>query len=110
MATNRTMDLADLLRTKGVRKKLAKQIGKLDGNMRRRGARGEARARQAADDLATAADEIRTRVLSSDPKRRVAARKAAQTRKRAAATRRATAKRGAATRAKVARARSGSRS
>ena len=109
MANTRTNDLTDVLRAKGVRKKLAKKIGKLDGNKRRNGAQGEARARQAAEDLDNAADEIRTRVLSSDPKRRAAARKAATTRKRAATKRRASAKRGAKTRAKVTRARSGSR-
>ncbi len=92
-----------MLRAKGVRKKLAKQIGKLEGNKRRSGAKGEKRARQAVDDLTAAAEDIRERVLTSDPKRRTAARKAAQTRKRTAAKRRATAKRGATARAKAAR-------
>jgi hypothetical protein len=109
MANNGTRDLTSALRAKGVRKKLAKQIGKLDGNVRRAGAKGEQRARRAVEDLTAAADEIRERVLTRDPKRRTAARKAAQTRKRTAAKRRASASRGAKTRAKVARARSGSR-
>ena len=77
MAANR--DLTDTLRRWGVRKKLAREIGKLDGNKRRSGAKGEERARQAADDLT------------------------------AAAKRRSSAKRGANTRAKVARARTSSR-
>ena len=107
MATN--SDLTDALRDRGVRKKLATKIGKLDGNARRSGAKGEERARQAADDLTAAANEIRARVLTADPKRRAAAKKGAQTRKRTAAKRRASAKRGAKTRAKVARARTSSR-
>lgn len=107
MTTN--SDLTDTLRQRGVRKKLATKIGRLDGNARRAGAKGEERARQAADDLTAAANEIRTRVLTEDPKRRAAAKKGAQTRKRAAAKRRASAKQGAKTRAKVARARTSSR-
>jgi hypothetical protein len=109
MATNDTTDLTEALRGWGVRKKLAKRIGKLDGNKRRSGAKGESEARQAADDLTAAATEIRARVLSTDPKRRSASKKGAQTRKRTAAKRRASAKRGASTRARVARARSSSR-
>ena len=109
MATTPDMDLADLLRSRGVRKKLAKQIGALDGNKRRSGAKGEARARQAMKDLAAASDDIRERVLSGDPKRRVAARKAGQTRKRTAGARRTSAKKGAQTRAKVAKVRAASR-
>ena len=109
MTKNGTKDLTRALRDRGVRKKLAKEIGQLDGNRRRSGAGGEDLARQAVKDLEAAAEEIRERVLASDPKRRAAARKAAQTRKRNAAKRRTSAKRGASTRAKVARARSSSR-
>jgi hypothetical protein len=108
MATkNTTTDLTEALRAWGVRRKLARKIGKLDGNKRRSGAEGEQIARQAADDLRAAASEIRARVLIADPKRRAASKKGAQTRKRNAAKRRSSAKRGATTRAKVARARSG---
>jgi hypothetical protein len=107
MTTN--SDLSNTLRQRGVRKKLATEIGRLDGNARRSGAKGEEHARQAADDLTAAANEIRARVLTEDPKRRAAAKKGAQTRKGAAAKRRASAKRGANTRAKVARARTSSR-
>jgi hypothetical protein len=108
MTDKSSNDLAKLLRSRGVRKKLAKQIGRLDGNARRFGATGEKRARRAADDLAAAAEEIRERVLSGDPKRRAAARKAATTRKRTAAKRRATAKRGAQTRATLSKVKSNS--
>jgi len=106
MTKNGTNDLATSLRSKGLRKKLATDIGQLEGNKRRGGAGGEARARRAIKDLEAAVDEIRERALATDPKRRAAAKKAAQTRKRKAAQRRTSAKRGASTRAKVARARS----
>jgi hypothetical protein len=98
-------DLAELLRKRGVRKKVARQIGALDGNKRRAGAKGEKLARQTVDDLSSAADEIRDRVLSGDANRRKAARKAANTRKRTRAKRRTAAKKAAKTRTKVARAR-----
>ena len=109
MTKNGTKELTRSLRTRGLRKKLAKQLGKLDGNKRRSGAAGEERARRAVQDLEAAADEIRERVLATDSKRRAAARKGAQTRKRNAAKRRTSAKRGATTRAKVTRARASSR-
>lgn len=108
MADKRNDNLSDVLRARGVRKKVAKEVGALDGNKRRTGAKGEKRARQAVEDLTAAADEIRDRVLSGDPKRRAAARKAAGTRKRAASKRRASSKKGAQTRAKVTKARTGS--
>ena len=109
MAKNGSQALTQTLRKRGVRKKLAKKIGKLDGNRRRAGASGEDRARRAVEDLEAAANEIRERVLAGDPRRRAAARKAAQTRKRKTVKRRTSAKRGANTRAKAARARSSSR-
>ena len=95
----------DLLREHGLRKKVAKRLAALDGNGRRAGAKGEEMARQTVDDLTSAADEIRRRVLRRDRTRSQAARKAAQTRKRNAAKRSVSARRGAKTRAKVARAR-----
>ena len=109
MTKTGTKELTRTLRSRGVRKKLAKQMGKLDGNRRRAGAGGEDRPRRAVKDLEAAANEIRERVLSGDPRRRAAARKAAQTRQRNAAKRRSAAKRGATTRKKVARARASSR-
>lgn len=105
MTKNETKDLTRTLRARGLRKKLAKQIGQLEGNRRREGAEGEDMARQTAKDLEVAASEIRERVLAGDPKRRAAGRKAAETRKRNAAKRRASARRGANTRSKVAKVR-----
>jgi hypothetical protein len=102
-------ELSDALRARGVRKKLAKSLGKLDGNSQRNGAKGEQLARQAVDDLTAAADEIKKRVLRTNRKRSAAARKAAQTRKSNARRRKASAKQASRTRKRVAKARRGSR-
>ena len=95
----------DLLRSDGLRKKVAKPLAKLEGNSRRSGAAGEKLARQTVDDLKSAIDEIRSRVLKRDRTRTQGARKAAQTRKRKGAKRAASARRGASTRGKVAQTR-----
>jgi hypothetical protein len=100
MAKSKSEDLFDVLRGRGLRKRVAKTIAELDGGGRRAGSRGEKLARQAVDDLTAAADDIRKRVLSGDNSRSEAAQKAARTRKRAAAKRSAAAKKGARTRAK----------
>jgi hypothetical protein len=110
MATAHDEELFGLLRKRGVRKKVAKPIARLEGNRRRAGAKGRAAAQQAVEDLSAAADDIRKRVLHTDVKRSRAARKAAQTRARKSAKRSASSKRGAQTRAKVSRARSRARS
>jgi hypothetical protein len=110
MATAQSDELFDLLRQRGVRKKVAKPIARLEGNSRRAGAKGQAAAQQAVDDLSAAADDIRKRVLHTDAKRSRGSRKAAQTRARKSATRSASSKRGAQTRAKVSRVRSRARS
>ena len=80
-------DFFDLLRSHGLRKKVAKPLSALDGNGRKSGAAGEKLARQTVDDLTAAADAIRKRVLKRDHTRSQAARKAAQTRKRNTAKR-----------------------
>ena len=103
-------DLFDLLRAQGVRKKIAKPIGKLDGNAHRGGAQGERLARQAVDDLESAAQDIRRRVLRTSRKRSEAAQKAGRTRKRNASKRRASARKGSQTKQRVRRARSGKKS
>jgi hypothetical protein len=99
----------DVLRSHGLRKKVAKSLAALDGNGRREGAEGEKLARDTADHLTAAADEIRKRVLTRDRTRSKGARKAAQTRKRNAAKRSSSARRGASTRIKVAKVRSHSK-
>jgi hypothetical protein len=102
-------DLFDLLRARGVRKRLAKPVAQLEGNSRRNGTKGETLAQQAAEDLDAAAAEIRKRVLRTDAARSRGARKAARTRARKATKRQASARKGAQTRRTVARARSRSR-
>lgn len=98
-------DFFDVLRSHGLRKKVAKPLAALVGNGRRSGAEGEKLARQTVDDLAAAADEIRVRVLKRNRARSEAARKAAKTRKRNVAKRAASARRGAGKRAKGTRTR-----
>jgi hypothetical protein len=93
------------LRSHGLRKKVAKSLAALDGNGRRAGAKGEQMAKETADHLSAAAEEIHKRILRRDRKRSQAARQAAGTRKRKSAQRRASARRGAQTRAKVAKTR-----
>jgi hypothetical protein len=106
LMANAQKDLFDSLRARGVRKKWAKPIAKLDGNSQRAGAKGEKLARKAVDELTAAADDIEKRVLRTNKKRSEAARKGAQTRKRNASKRKSTARKGAQTRKRVARARS----
>jgi hypothetical protein len=101
--------LFDVLRERGVRKRLAKPVARLDGNSRRNGAEGEALAQKAVDDLDAAAAEIRKRVLHTDAARSRGARKAARTRARKATKRQASARKGAQTRRTVARARTRAR-
>jgi hypothetical protein len=100
MAKRQSEDLFEVLRGRGLRKRVAKTISELDGSGRRAGSKGEKLARRAVDDLTAAAEDIRKRVLSGDSSRSEAARKAARTRKRAAAKRSASARKAAATRAK----------
>jgi hypothetical protein len=102
-------ELFGMLRERGVRKKVAKSVARLDGNARRAGAKGEAIAQKVVEDLDAAADDIRKRVLRTDRRRSRGARKAAQTRARKASKRSSAARKGAQTRAKVSRARSSAR-
>jgi hypothetical protein len=95
-------DLFNLLHSYGLRKKVAKPLAALEGNSRRDGAKGEQLARQAVEDLTSAADAIQRRVLRRDRTRTRAARKAAQTRKRNAAKRTANARKSAKARGKSA--------
>jgi hypothetical protein len=100
MARKQSDDLFDLLRGRGLRKRVARTIAELDGSGRKAGSRGEKLARKAAEDLTAAAEDIRKRILG-DGDRTAAGRKAAATRKRNAARRSAAAKKGARTRAKA---------
>jgi hypothetical protein len=102
MAKKKNDDLFDVLRGRGLRKRVARTMSELDGSGRKVGTRGEKLARKAAADLTSAAEDIRKRVLG-DSDRTAAGRKAAATRKRNAAKRSAAAKKGARTRAKAKR-------
>jgi hypothetical protein len=102
MAKKQSDDLFDVLRGRGLRKRVARTIAELDGTGRKVGTRGEKLARRAAEDLTNAAEDIRKRLLG-DSSRTAAGRKAAATRKRNAAKRSAAAKKGARTRAKAKR-------
>ena len=100
MARKQSDDLFDVLRGRGLRKRVARTLSELDGGRRKAGTRGEKLARKAAKDLTAAAEDIRSRLLG-ESKRSAAGRKAAATRKRNAAKRSAAAKKGARTRAKA---------
>jgi hypothetical protein len=101
VAKKQSDDLFEILRGRGLRKRVARTIADLDGGGRKAGSRGEKLARKAAADLTAAAEDIRKRVLGGESSRGEAARKAALTRKRAAAKRSASAKKGARTRARA---------
>jgi hypothetical protein len=90
-------DLFTTLRDHGLRKSLAQAIADAERAGKGGGAKTEAVARAAIDDLGKAVDAIRARVLDGGT-RSEAATKAAATRKREAAKRSEAAKRAAATR------------
>jgi hypothetical protein len=100
MAKKKTQqDLIKRLRASGVRKRSAELIARsTDG--RRKPAK---QVRQVIDDLRDLLSEAEDRVTGGPAKRKAAAKKAANTRKRNAAKRSSAAKKGARTRAKSAR-------
>ena len=102
MARKQSDDLFEVLRGRGLRKRVARTIAELDGGGRKAGSRGEKLARKAAEDLTAAAEDIRKRLLGGTD-RSAAGRKSAATRKRKAAKRSVAAKNGARTRAKAKR-------
>jgi hypothetical protein len=80
------------MRTRGVRKNVAK---KLADALPRQGKSKTKPAQRAADELSAAVDEIKDRVRHGPRKRSAAAKKAASTRKRNAAARSRSARKGA---------------
>jgi len=98
-------ELFDLLRERGVRRRFAKPVARLEGNGRRAGAKGAALAQKAVEDLDAAATEIRRRVLRTDARRSRGARKASGTRALKTTKRQAGARKGAQTRRTAARTR-----
>jgi len=99
---SRTDDLFEALHAKGVRKRVAKTISRLDPNPSA-STKARRRAEGVLDDLRGAVKEVEGR-LTGDAKRKQAAKKAAATRRRNAQARSRTAKKGAATRTRTRRA------
>ncbi len=95
--TKRDKKLYKRLRTRGVRKNVAKRLA---DSLPRQGAAKTKPARRAADELSAAVDEIKDRVKSGPRKRSQAAKKGAKTRKRKAAARSRSAKKGTKKRAR----------
>ena len=85
------------LRTRGVRKNVAKRLA---DSLPRQGSAKTKPAKRAAEELSAAVDEIKERVKGGPRKRSLAAKKAAVTRKRKAASRSRAAKQGARKRAR----------
>jgi hypothetical protein len=84
------------LRDNGVRKRAAKELSQLPGQVSK--GRAPKPVREAVDRLESVVDELRAHTMKGD--RRTAARKAARTRSRKAGQRSAAAKRGARARAR----------
>jgi hypothetical protein len=95
MASKQQEDLFDVLRSSGIRKKVARGLSKSAGKETAKGAR---KLSVAAEDLRRAAAKLDDHAV--DPERSQAAKKASRTRKRGAAKRSEAAKRGARTRAR----------
>jgi hypothetical protein len=89
-------DLFKSLRSRGVRKKVAKQVTRATSGTGKRKV-----ARRAMADLSSVVVDVSDRLRHGPEKRSAAAKKAARTRKRKAAKRRESAKRGARTRARA---------
>lgn len=99
MARNkREQELFDLLRARGVRKRVADTISSAAG---KRNSRNVPKSvRDAVSDLRSLVGELEDRVTGGPAKRSAAAKKAASTRKRNATKRSTAAKKGAQTRAR----------
>jgi hypothetical protein len=96
MAKGRDNDLMDRLRARGLRKKHAKSVAKAIGPGPRKSPPKV--VTRVISDLRVLVDEIEERATGRTAKRKAAARKAAQTRKRKAQTRSSAAKKAAKTR------------
>jgi hypothetical protein len=96
-ATSRTDDLVEMLRARGLRKQVAKQIADATNGTRKR---TPTQVLRVLDDLRKVADDLEDRITGGPAKRKATAQKAAATRKRAATKRSASAKKAAQTRAK----------
>jgi uncharacterized sporulation protein YeaH/YhbH (DUF444 family) len=95
---SRQDELFEMLRARGLRKRVAKSVSEATGKANRNTPQG---VKKVANDLRALASEIEDRATGGPAKRKAAAKKAANTRKRKANQRSAAAKKGARTRAKA---------
>lgn len=95
---SRQDELFEMLRARGLRKRVARSIADATASTSRRTPKG---VKKVTSDLRTLAREIEDRATGGPAKRKAAARKAAATRKRKATKRSAAAKKAAKTRAKA---------
>jgi hypothetical protein len=95
---SRQEELFEMLRARGLRKRVAKSISEAATSTQKRTPK---RVQKASADLRALAREIEDRATGGPAKRKAAAKKAAATRKRNAAKRSTAAKKGAKTRAKA---------
>jgi uncharacterized sporulation protein YeaH/YhbH (DUF444 family) len=94
---SRQDEIFEALRARGLRKRVARTVAEATGRANRSSPKG---VKKIAADLRSLASEIEDRATGGPAKRKAAAKKAANTRKRNAAKRSAAAKKGAKTRAK----------
>ena len=95
---SRQDELFEMLRARGLRKRVARSLADATGRANRNTPTG---VKKVAADLRSLASEIEDRATGGPAKRKAAAKKAAATRKRNASKRSAAAKKGAKTRAKA---------
>jgi uncharacterized sporulation protein YeaH/YhbH (DUF444 family) len=95
---SRQDELFEMLRARGLRKRVARSVAQATGRANRNTPKG---VKKVASDLRALASEIEDRATGGPAKRQAAAKKAAQTRKRKASQRSAAAKKAAKTRAKA---------
>jgi uncharacterized sporulation protein YeaH/YhbH (DUF444 family) len=95
---SRQDEIFEALRARGLRKRVARTVAEATARTNRRTPKG---VKKVTSDLRALAREIEDRATGGPAKRKAAAKKAANTRKRQAAKRSAAAKKGAKTRAKA---------
>ena len=95
---SRQEELFEMLRARGLRKRVARSLADATGRANRNTPKG---VKKVANDLRALATEIEDRATGGPAKRQAAAKKAAATRKRKASQRSTAAKKAARTRAKA---------
>jgi hypothetical protein len=95
---SRQDELFEMLRARGLRKRVARSLAEATGRANRNTPTG---VKKVASDLRALASELEDRATGGPAKRKAAAKKAAATRKRKASQRSAAAKKAAKTRAKA---------